>query len=860
MKTLFTFIVSIIFVGVCAQTGTVENFNDNILSSSWKNSAVGVAFAESNSELNMNITTMTAYNNVSYEFPAIDISANPVVKFKMKSSKAFTLRVDLTDNNGNSTNSAVLTKAVGTSSSYSSFTFDFTGKFNQSYPSAAVVDIKKIVKVVFFFNAGSSFTGSIYMDDLTIGDAVATFSASLRKNQIGYESSATKIALIEAGANTVAYTSFTLLDAQDVLKYSGSVSAWKQVGGWNGKYFKTLDFSSFTTPGSYKLLVDNVNAGTIVIGDALLFVQTASSVVSFFNGMRSLKASDNSISFFGARNDFVDLHGGWFDATGDIGKHLSHLSYANHFNPQQIPFVAWSMMRAYEMDSLAFAGFKTATHDEIVWGADYLVRSLDDLGYFYLSVFDDWGGSSNREICEWSTDTGVRSANYQAAMREGAGISIAALAKAAHMNYKGSYTPQQYLAAAIKGYDHLKSPGNGFATKNLEYDNDHTENIIDNYCGLLAAVELYKATSIAAYLNDADTYFAALLAKQQPDGWFSSDVAGNRPFYHAADEGLPILAMVEYAKVSANVSPVKTALNKWLNWYVAITKEVENPFTYVRQYQKEYTTSLQTAKKAFFMPHKNETGYWWQGENARLASMSTAFLSASRIVNPNFNLGVDSLSKIAVSQLDWMVGKNPFGICMVTGFGDLNYPGYTGKTNIKGGIPNGISSDTLENGVCFMPYAAADWHNWRWVEQWLPHDAWYLLAITAVSDLAHHPAVLKNDCYGVLGGNAFLDSCKVCVGGTTGVAPVLNSNLCLTNVAPQPTQLSVHLYPNPATSSVKIDAVDFMSVSVFNAVGEVVGFSATSDVSLAHLSPGLYIFKVATAKGIWVEKVLKLKE
>jgi len=146
------------------------------------------------------------------------------------------------------------------------------------------------------------------------------------------------------------------------------------------------------------------------------------------------------------------------------------------------------------------------------------------------------------------------------------------------------------------------------------------------------------------------------------------------------------------------------------------------------------------------------------------------------------------------------------------------------------------------------------------VEQWLPHDAWYLLAITAVSDLVHHPAVLKNDCYGVLGGNAFLDSCKVCAGGTTGVAPVLNSNLCLTNVAPQPTHLSVHLYPNPATSSVKIDAIDFMSVSVFNAVGEVVGFSATSAVSLAHLSPGLYIFKVATAAGICVEKVLKMEE
>jgi hypothetical protein len=31
--------------------------------------------------------------------------------------------------------------------------------------------------------------------------------------------------------------------------------------------------------------------------------------------------------------------------------------------------------------------------------------------------------------------------------------------------------------------------------------------------------------------------------------------------------------------------------------------------------------------------------------------------------------------------------------------------------------------------------AAGGWENWRWVEQWLPHTTWYLLAISALAEL-----------------------------------------------------------------------------------------------------------------------------
>lgn len=843
-----------------AQTGITENFNDNQLAQGWSYAAAIVP-AETSSELYLNINNITAYDNIEYSFGSIDISANPVVKLKVKTSSAFTMRIDLVDAMGNSTNSIATTKTIS-GNTYVEYTFNFSGKFNQTYPTNATVNSKTISKVVIFFNAGTSYTGKVYLDDIVIGDGSTTplFAGIIRKNQIGYEASGSKIALIEAANTSNNYSKFSVADQSNTIVLNGTIGAWKQVNGWSGRYFKTIDFSALTEPGTYQLLVDSAVAGSLKIGSNILFTQTAASVISFFKGMRNTDARDNNLSFYGSRNDNVNVYGGWSDATGDQGKHFSHLSYANHFNPQQIPLVAWSMMRSYEMDSVAFVGFKTEITDEIKWGIDYIYKNLDPIGYFYLSIFDTWGAlGATREICEWSTDAGTRSEGYQCAMREGGGVAIAALARASYMKYKSAYTSQQYLAAAVKAYTHLRSPGNGYQTKNLEYCNDHQENIIDNYCGLLAAVELYKATTNSIYLQDAQVYYQALKNKQTNEGWFASDVALNRPFYHAADEGLPIVAIVDYYSISNDVS-VKPLLTKWYNWYLSISTEIENPFQYVRQYQKAYVNNnLQLAKKSFFVPHNNETGYWWQGENARLASMSSALLMASRIVTPTFNLGVDSVSAFALSQMDWIVGKNPFGVCMITGFGDKTYAGYNGKTNVTGGICNGISSkDGEETNIEWTPFALDDWQNWRWIEQWLPHNLWFLMASTAQSYLVNNPAFPIVDCNGDIGGVAFIDSCSICAGGNTGISPSLDPAKCVTTQLTSTDNIfSIRIYPNPVESMIRIDTYDLIRISIYDHLGSLVLVSTEQFVDMTALSTGLYVFKVETSNGFIFEKVVK---
>jgi hypothetical protein len=140
----------------------------------------------------------------------------------------------------------------------------------------------------------------------------------------------------------------------------------------------------------------------------------------------------------------------------------------------------------------------------------------------------------------------------------------------------------------------------------------------------------------------------------------------------------------------------------------------------------------------FFIPHANETHYWWQGESARLASLATAAILGGRIVAPDSKsrFGVSPrLAEFAQHQLDWTLGRNPFDMCLLYGFGARNVPSaVSAGEHVRGGISNGITGAVESDegrGIVFAP--GPDDNNWRWLEQWLPHSTWFLLAATAMT-------------------------------------------------------------------------------------------------------------------------------
>mgnify|MGYP005745690981 FL=1 len=448
-------------------------------------------------------------------------------------------------------------------------------------------------------------------------------------------------------------------------------------------------------------------------------------------------------------NETADVHGGWYDASGDVSKYLSHLSYANYLNPQQTPMVVWNMLKGLSLlqGNEKLAKF-TATRliEEALFGADFLVRMQNEKGFFYMTVFDKWSkDTAQREICAYETQLGHKFDDYQAGYRQGAGVSIAALASAARLDFHGEFDQQKYRNAAENGYWHLKE-------HNTQYLNDGQENIIDEYCALLAAVELFKTTKEARYLEESRLWAKRLSARQTSDEhiqhFWAANQDGSRPYFHAAEAGLPVIALCEYLAIeddSERASSIKQTINNACEFEVSITNKVKNPFGYPRQYVK----GVDEAKRdAFFVAHNNESGYWWQGENARLGSLATMAYLAQPFIESE--ILKQQLSKLAQDSINWVVGLNPYDMCMLDGHG-RNNPDYLpqyGFFNAKGGVCNGITGGFEdEEDIAFNPSAQKDdmLQNWRWGEQWIPHGAWYLLAVMSqaqhISTLATNQAL-----------------------------------------------------------------------------------------------------------------------
>jgi len=141
-------------------------------------------------------------------------------------------------------------------------------------------------------------------------------------------------------------------------------------------------------------------------------------------------------------------------------------------------------------------------------------------------------------------------------------------------------------------------------------------------------------------------------------------------------------------------------------------------------------------KDGFFIPHENETGWWWQGENARLASLATAATQGAKVLSLQKNDGTKkSLELYASQQLSWILGCNPYSMCFLYQFGEKNVPymhSNYGHGSEKGGISNGITGKDGNGDGSGIDFKMEDKGNeWRWTEQWIPHSAWFLQAITA---------------------------------------------------------------------------------------------------------------------------------
>jgi hypothetical protein len=591
--------------------------------------------------------------------------------------------------------------------------------------------------------------------------ALRADEAKILTNHVGYSANGPKHAVILGSAGDQ-FSACALQDARDQstalaipAQHAGAVKKWRDWDFW------TIEFDSFSTEGTYYLVCKSgdrsVRSSPFLIQRLLLERNTLSDAIYFFKEERSagrMDQADRHLPFDGAKKGTVDAHAGWWDATGDFGKHLSHLSFSTYFNPQQIPLVIYSLFKSTEqLNARAVpevTRYKDRMLDEAMFGADYLVRVKVPDGSFYRSISTGGpkqvpelrkvAGEMKKFGIYQSSDQSprgiVEQANndleYEVSYRSGGGVAVAALAIASTYPFSGEFKNSDYLKAAEDAFDFLEK-------NNLKLVNDGKENIVDDYCALTAATELYRATKKDVYKAAADKRAASLMARlitsvPYVNYWRADDAV--RPFFHASDAGFPAVSLLYYAEIASPEMQqrVRATIKKSLAFQLAITQEVNNPFGYARQLTQDKNGNRRTT---FFFPHNTEVAPWWQGENARLASLSAAARLAAKQF-PDDPVFQGRLRGFAANQLDWILGLNPFDSSMMKGVG-RNNPQYLffdswEFTNAPGGISNGITAgfkdeEDIDFNLTYKQTGADN--DWRWQEQWLPHVAWYILAVSA---------------------------------------------------------------------------------------------------------------------------------
>jgi hypothetical protein len=594
---------------------------------------------------------------------------------------------------------------------------------------------------------------------LALAGQIASAQMRVLVDQVGYEADAPKIALV-SDLPVSAPSAFELIDDKTGKPvFHGSLSEHDEVPGWSSAHYWRADFSAWTAPGRYLLRVSSASGSVcsslFEIDHDLLERATLSNVIYYFKTQRAtgeMERVDRHLAVPGSPGEFIDAHGGWWDATGDYGKHLSHQNLTSFFNPQQIPLTAWTLLRSYQLlherGDDNFTEYERRLLDEGLYGADFLVRIYRPGASFLETIEAPGPGklATDRVIGNPNWRTRIKTATgdstqtlesidgplrYQSGYRSGAGLAIAALALAARMPIDGEFSRSDYLRTAEAAFVFLEE-------HNRELLNDGTENILDDYCALLASTELYNTTHKEVYLKASSRHAAQLIGRLVSAGPWSGSWradAGSRPFFHPSDAGLPVVSLLAFYPIASAAERVRIrqTVERSLRFELRVTSELSNPFGYARQLVRRADG---TPRTAFFFPHDTEAAPWWQGENARLASLAAVARLAAPLFDdqPQFQ---SELRDYAWNQLHWILGRNPFDVSMLigSGHGDTTYMYFRSwkYASAPGAILNGITAGPNgETGIAYNQGFAVTGkdEDWRWTEQWLPHASWYLFAVS----------------------------------------------------------------------------------------------------------------------------------
>ena len=562
------------------------------------------------------------------------------------------------------------------------------------------------------------------------------WSGRISYSHAGYQTGATKSAIVgDPDAKD-----FKLIDqANGEVVLSKPVQTMKTGLGT----FQVMDFSEIRKPGSYVLQAGASTTHPFPI-DANIWEESIWKALNFFYSERCGMAIPGVHGV--CHGDWISVHndkrivinGGWHDA-GDLTQGLG--------NTGEITYGLFSLAERLHARDENPALYQRAM-EEARWGLDWILKTSFGDGYR-----DGGSISSRRTNGILGDDDDIISTarnnpmdNFVASAAEAIAYRVLKDSDPRIANYALKMAQADWNFA-MEGM--AAAAANSRASKNLwtgTLDSDNIEYEIASE-GILASVDLWKATGDRQYENKAVALSQDILHSQQrkcPDwdipftGFFYTSPEKDRVlhFVHRGRDQAHILALIELCRAFPDHPD-------WMKWYSAVTLYSEY-LKGIAKYTEPYSVmpaSIYNDSEYLKVPESRRESFKKQvlngiplgrGNYLRLfpvwmdyrGHFGTILPQAQSLINAAHLRGDLPSAQLSEHQLEWVIGRNPFSESTMYGEGYDFVPLYTPSSgDMVGALPVGIQTRE-ESDAPYWPVQST----WTYKEIWVhPVARWVWL-------------------------------------------------------------------------------------------------------------------------------------
>lgn len=536
-------------------------------------------------------------------------------------------------------------------------------------------------------------------------------------NQAGYEVNAPKTAIVLANFQPK-YSDkadFALVDDNGRAVCRGPLQSLGRMRGaqdadW-GWYFYKAEFSSVIQPGQYRIRAKagkiQADSSPFPIARDVLFQTTLPANTDFFfvqrcgfevPGWHAPCHLDDAKLPDGTHRD---LTGGWHSA-GDYNK----LNYEYGDGG-----ALYALINAYETQPAFFTSFDRDKDglcdilDEAWWGAKFLAKvQIPETGGVLNHIEQ---GPTRKIWMNWcppeKTTDNVVGTEDDPIVTKGPGNSPLAIGGWARLApwLKQRGIENDYLERAIRLWENATANGTAAGSPLL----------------LISSIDLYHAVKDERFLSYAQRSVDELLA--------SGAASGQLPGGNGDSGDLPAAALAYFAlrlTPDSRVPAIRERLKQHTPGFLA---EANNPLGLMRQ-------------------KNGPEGYFFEPTSTLGCNYMIACRAWSALLVYQVNHDA-KLLEYALNQLDFILGKNTYDLCMMEGIGTSNLPRYHHRYGtipghetgaVRGAVPNGFVRDIAANDRpgADLSTGGRPYPSYRTNEPWLIHNVFEALAVTALHD------------------------------------------------------------------------------------------------------------------------------